>query len=101
MKHIYQTFLFQLVCVVLFGFLYWNYSDDFSVHIKDGQKRDLRILDCFYTSVTVQSGVGYSILQPETNEAVLILMTQQLLMIFSNILILYLFSMHIMSIRNK
>lgn len=101
MKQVFQTFFFQLVCVVLFGFLYWNYSNDFSLHITDGKKRDLRILDCFYTSVTVQSGVGYSILQPQTNEAVLILMTQQLIMIFSNMLILYLFSMHIMSIRNK
>jgi len=101
MKHVFQTFLFQLLCILIFGVLYWNYSDEFSVNIKDGTKRDLRILDCFYTSVTVQSGVGYSILQPETNEAVLILMTQQLIMIFSNILILYLFSMHLMSIRVK
>jgi hypothetical protein len=101
MKHIYQTFLFQFVCVLLFGFLYWRYKDDFSLNIKTEKKRNLRMLDCFYTSVTVQSGVGYSILNPDTNNAVLLLMTHQLIMIFSNILILYLFSMHIMSIRNK
>lgn len=101
MKHIYQTFLFQLLCITLFGTLYWIYSDDFSLNIKNKKKNDLRILDCFFTSVTIQAGVGYSILNPETNNAVLILMTQQLIMIFSNILILYFFSMHLLSLQRK
>jgi hypothetical protein len=101
MKHIYQTFLFQLVCILLFGSLYWAFRDDFTISIKHGKKKNLEILDCFYTSVTIQSGVGYSILTPETNDAVLILMTQQIVMIFSNILILYLFSLHLLSLRGK
>jgi hypothetical protein len=101
MKHIYQTFLFQVVCILLFGALYWSFRDDFTINIKHGEKKNLEILDCFYTSVTIQSGVGYSILSPETNDAVLILMTQQIVMIFSNILILYFFSMHLLSSRGK
>jgi len=101
MKHIYQTFLFQLLCIILFGTLYWIYSDDFSLNIKNKKKNDLKILDCFFTSVTIQAGVGYSILNPETNNAILIMMAQQLIMIFSNILILYFFSMHLLSSRGK
>ena len=101
MKHVFQTFLFQLVCIILFGSLYWAFRDDFTLNIKDGKKTSLSILDCFYTSVTVQASVGYSILNPETNDAVLILMTQQLIMIFSNILILYLFSIHLLSMKGK
>jgi putative flippase GtrA len=61
------------------------------------QKNELRILDCFYTSVTVQAGVGYFILNPNTNRAVLLLMIQQLIMVFANILMLYLFSKYFIS----
>ena len=79
--------------------MYWIYSDDFSLNIKNKKKNDLRVLDCFFTSVTVQAGVGYSILNPETNRAVALLMVQQLVMVFANILMLYLFSMHLLSKR--
>ena len=101
MKQVLQTFLFQLICILIFGSLYWIFKDDFSLNLSNEKKNDLRILDCFFTSVTVQAGVGYSILNPDTNRAVIILMIQQLIMVFSNILMLYLFSMHIMSSRGK
>ena len=94
MKQLIKTFLFQLVSIIIFGCLYWIYREDFKLNFASKIKNDLRIFDCFYTSVTIQAGVGYSILNPHTNRAVLILMTQQLLMVFSNIVILYLFSMH-------
>jgi len=99
MRQVFQTFLFQIVSILIFGTLYWIYSDDFSLNIKNKKKNDLRILDCFFTSVTVQAGVGYSILNPETNRAVALLMVQQLIMVFANILMLYLFSMHLLSNR--
>jgi putative flippase GtrA len=97
MKHLIETFFFQLACIIIFGFLYWIYRDEFTFNIKSKKNNDLRILECLYTSVTVQAGVGYSILNPDTNRAVLLLMIQQLIMIFSNILMLYLFSKYFMS----
>lgn len=99
MRQVFQTFLFQIVSIIIFGTLYWIYSDDFSLNVVNKKKNDLRILDCFFTSVTVQAGVGYSILNPDTNRAVLLLMTQQLVMVFANILMLYLFSIHLLSNR--
>lgn len=101
MKQVLQTFLFQLTCIIIFGSLYWIFRDDFSLNLSNEKKNDLRILDCFFTSVTVQAGVGYSILNPDTNRAVLLLMIQQLIMVFANILMLYLFSVHLMSTRGK
>jgi hypothetical protein len=101
MKRVLQTFLFQLTCILIFGSLYWIIKDDFSLNLENEKKNDLRILDCFFTSVTIQAGVGYSILNPNTNRAVIILMIQQLIMVFSNILMLYLFSMHLISLRGK
>jgi hypothetical protein len=101
MKQVLQTFLFQLTCIIIFGSLYWIFKDDFSLNLANEKKNDLRILDCFFTSVTIQAGVGYSILNPNTNRAVIILMIQQLVMVFSNILMLYLFSVHLISMKGK
>jgi len=94
MKQLFETFVFQLMSIIVFGCLYWIYRDDFALTIVSKKKNDIRILDCFYTSVTIQAGVGYSILNPHTNRAVLILTIQQLTMIFANILMLYFFSMY-------
>ena len=101
MTQLFKTFIFEVVCVIIFGCLYWIYRDDFSLTFATKKKNDLSILDCFYTSVTVQSGVGYSILNPNNKRAVLILMIQQLIMIFANILMVYLFSMYFISRKRK
>ena len=98
MTQLFKTFLFQLISIIIFGCLYWIYRDDFTLNFVIGKKKnDIRILDCLYTSVTIQAGVGYSILNPHTNRSVLLLMIQQLNMIFANILMLYFFSMYFMS----
>jgi hypothetical protein len=99
MRQVFQTFLFQLVSIVLFGVIYWVYGDEFSLKVRTKKRNNLTLLDCFFTSVTLQAGVGYSILNPDTDRAVSLLMVQQILMVFSNILILYLFSMHLLSKR--
>jgi len=97
MKQLFKTFLFELVCIIIFGCLYWIYRDDFTLIFASKKRHDLSILECFYTSVTVQAGVGYSILNPNTSRAVLLLMIQQLIMVFANILMLYLFSKYFIS----
>jgi hypothetical protein len=98
MTQLFKTFLFQLISIIIFGCLYWICRDDFTLNFVIGKKRnDIRILDCFYTSVTIQAGVGYSILNPHTNRSVLLLMIHQLTMIFANILMLYFFSMYFIS----
>jgi hypothetical protein len=94
MKQLFETFLFQLMSIIVFGCLYWIYRHDFVLTFVSNKKNDINIFDCFYTSVTIQAGVGYSIVNPHTNRAVLILMIQQLTMIFANILMLYFFSMY-------
>jgi hypothetical protein len=104
MKAVIQTVAFQLTCVLIFGYVYWIYIDEFAPatisNQKEEKKRDL--IDCFYTSVTIQSGVGYyNGLDPVTTRAKLILMLQQVIMICANALIFYLFSIHLLSIHHK
>ena len=101
MKSVFYTVIFQLISIAVFGFLYWEFSKDFTSSINKDPKYKIEILDCFYTSVTVQAGVGYAILEPNSDKAKLILMLQQFLMITSNVLILYFFSVHLLSNHSK
>ena len=102
MKAVIQTVAFQLICVLIFGYVYWIYIDDFVPATISNQKKEKKgdLIDCFYTSITIQSGVGYNGLDPVTNRAKLILMLQQFIMICANALIFYLFSIHLLSIHH-
>ena len=103
MKAVIQTVAFQLTCVIIFGYVYWIYIDDFVPATISNQKQEKKgnLIDCFYTSVTIQAGVGYNGLDPVTNRAKLILMLQQFIMICANVLIFYLFSIHLLSMHHK
>jgi hypothetical protein len=103
MKAVIQTVAFQLTCVLIFGYIYWIYIDEFVPATISNQKKQNKgnLIDCFYTSVTIQAGVGYNGLDPVTNRAKLILMLQQFIMICANALIFYLFSIHLLNIHHK
>ena len=74
MKSVIYTVLFQLTSVVIFGFLYWKFNEDFTSTIVKDPKYKIPKLDCFYTSLTVQAGVGYSIMSANSDIGKLILM---------------------------
>ena len=101
MKAIIQTVAFQLACVFLFSYIYWICIDDFvpalTADDKDNNKdKKGKYIDCFYTSITIQAGVGYNGLDPINDRGKIILMIQQFIMICANVLILYLFSVHLL-----
>jgi hypothetical protein len=103
MKAVINTLLFQLSSILIFSYLYWNYVDDFvltDTSNKNKQKYG-NLLDCLYTSVTVQAGVGYNVLNPITDRAKILLMSQQIMMILSNVIIFYLFSIHLLNIHHR
>jgi hypothetical protein len=94
-----NTLLFQLGCVLLFSYLYWKYIDDFVPAVTNDKNKKIRgnLIDCFYTSITIQAGVGYKGLDPITDRAKMLLMVQQFVMICANVLIFYLFSIHLLN----
>jgi hypothetical protein len=90
MKVVYAGVLLNLILVLIFGFIYWININEFSKDITNKEVVAGEIIDCFYMSVTIQAGVGYQGLSPIGNIGKLLLMIQQLCMISSNVLVLYL-----------
>ena len=102
MRSVVYTVIFQITSIIIFGLLYWKFSEDFTSSTSKDTKYKIPFLDCFYTSVTIQASVGGpQILNPNTNKTKLLIMFQQFLMITSNVLILYLFSVHLLSSHGK
>jgi hypothetical protein len=98
MKAIIQTVAFQLACVFLFSYIYWICIDDFVPATTNDKNKNKQgnLIDCLYTSITIQSGVGYNGLDPINDRGKILLMIQQFVMICANVLILYLFSIHLL-----
>ena len=98
-----NTVLFQLFCIVLFSCLYWIYIDDFVPATTSNKNKQTKgeFIDCFYTSITIQAGVGYNGLDPISNTAKMLLMAQQFVMICANVIIFYLFSIHLLNLHHR
>ena len=94
MKLIFAGVLLNLILIVLFGLIYWNFSNQFNNDSTNRMRKPGDILDCFYMSITIQAGVGYQGLTPITDLAKFLLMSQQICMITSNIIVVYLIHLH-------
>lgn len=93
---VFKTFLFQIVSIILFSLLYWKNSDGFVSGVTKLNKNNISYIDFLFTAVTIQAGVGYSDLFPVQKLTKALVILQQFIMISSNILILYLFSLHLL-----
>lgn len=94
---VFKTFIFQIGCILLFSLLYWMNSDGFESEFANKRNYKIRYIDHLYTAVTVQASVGFTELYPTNTTTKVLVMMQQFLMISSNILILYLFSLHLLN----
>jgi len=95
MKYVLRTVAFHIVCLLLFGFTYLLFKEHFirDVNFTIDNKKTPEVLDCFFLSTTIQAGVGYSDLYPMTDIAKIIMMIQQLVMITTNVFLLYFFTL--------
>jgi hypothetical protein len=101
MKAVFQTLVFQLSCIVIFGFVYWYCQDDFTTDSTERKYKKGELIDYLFMSTTIQAGVGYGDLYPINFRSKFILILQQFLMISSNVLILFLFSKHLIKHHKK
>jgi hypothetical protein len=91
MKLVIRTILFHFTCILVFATIYYNLADDFDD--TNENKRNKTFLDYVMLAVTVQCGVGYSFLDPTTSATKLALILQQLIMISTNVITIYIFTL--------
>jgi heme A synthase len=86
MKRVLQTLLFHLISIVVFGILYFYLSRDHFI-LNDNKVPDF--MDIAMMAVTIQAGVGVTNMIPISNLAKFVLMFQQLLLICTNVFMIY------------
>jgi hypothetical protein len=91
MKLAIRTILFQMICIIIFGIVYY-YLEDHFIDLQGNVKKYSTILDYILLSTTVQASVGITDLLPNTFYSKLTILIQQLIMISTNIFTLYIFT---------
>ena len=89
MKEYLKFIVFNLLCVLIFSILYfWCKKNFINYH-----KQNIEFIDCFFLSITTQSGVGLTSLSPIDNFSKILLIIQQIIMLCSHLFALYLFTL--------
>jgi hypothetical protein len=89
MKLLIRSFVVHILCIIVFALIYSNISEEF--HFMDKDKKSF--VDYILLSTTIQAGVGISQLYPLYFYSKIVLLTQQLLMLFTHIITLYIFTL--------
>lgn len=89
MKLIIRTFIFHILCIIIFSIIYLNLSEGF--HIVDENKTNY--IDFLLLSTTIQAGVGVSELYPISYYSKIMVITQQITMLLTHIITLYIFTL--------
>ena len=90
MKILFRTLIFHFLCILIFFMIYWNLGDHF---LRDKSKTPATILDFLLLSTTVQAGVGIADIYPISFMGKLTLIIQQMIMISTHVITLYLFTL--------
>ena len=91
MKIVIRTLIFHLCCILLFTYLYLHLSDHFNN--SNFNSKQSTFLDYLLLSTTIQAGVGFSNLYPNTFYSKLSVIVQQFLMMMTHIITLYIFTL--------
>ena len=89
MKLAIRAFIFHVICITLFYYVYNSMSEHFVV--KNNLKKTK--FDFLLLSTTLQAGVGMTNLHPLTDLPKIAMMIQQMVMLFTNVIILYAFTL--------
>ena len=90
MKIVIRTVFFHILCIVIFGLLYYYFRDDFKTQVKE----EFTILDYLFLSTTIQSTVGLTDIYPINFYGKLIIIIQQLVLIMTNVFTVYIFTFY-------
>jgi hypothetical protein len=93
MKLVIRGAAFNILCIIIFGLIYWNLQSHFT---KDSSVQKMiygEPIDFFFLSTTIQASVGYQDLTAVTNISKIMLMVQQFIMMTTNLFLLYIFTL--------
>ena len=93
MKLVIRTFFFHILCIIIFAIMYNYNSENFDVLELDTNNKTATFLDYLLFSTTIQAGVGFSYLTPISIIGKIIIILQQLLMLFTHVITLYIFTL--------
>jgi|1048.fasta_scaffold10833_4 hypothetical protein len=91
MKLVIRTFFFHILCIIIFAIAYNYNSENFDV--LDTNNKTATFLDYLLFSTTIQAGVGFSYLIPISVIGKITIILQQLLMLFTHVITLYIFTL--------
>ena len=89
MKLVLRTFFFHLLCIFVFSHIYSGLAENFST----ANDKPKKYIDFLLLSTTLQASVGATNLQPMTDVPKMIMIFQQMIMLFTNVITLYFFTL--------
>jgi|694.fasta_scaffold18907_3 hypothetical protein len=84
-----KTFLFNIMCIVIFSLIYMYISPDNFAALQTKDK--ITYIDLIFYSTTIQSGVGLSDINAVTDLAKILSIIQQLIMLASVFILIKVF----------
>jgi len=90
MKLVIRALIFHILCIIVFAIIYTRLNEGFHLtepHDKKG------FVDFILLSTTIQAGVGISDLYPLSYYSKIAVIIQQMLMLFTNVITLYIFTL--------
>jgi len=88
MKIAIRTVFFHILCIIIFGLLYYYFREDFKTQVKE----EFTVLDYLFLSTTIQASVGLTDIYPIAFYGKLIMIIQQLVMIMTHVFTIYFFT---------
>lgn len=85
MKLVFRTFIFHILCIIVFAIIYLNLSEGF--HFIETNNKTM--IDFLLLSTSIQSGVGFSNIYNISYNIKIVVIIQQMLMLFTHIITLY------------
>lgn len=93
MKLVIRTAIFHLLCIVIFALIYFYFSQHFQSENEDKNVKYNNFTDYVLLSTTIQAGVGISDLYPISFYSKIVLILQQIIVIFTHLITLYIFTL--------
>jgi hypothetical protein len=93
MKYVVRGALYNFLCILVFAIVYYIIRKEIDMNEEMSQYIEPTFADTLFLATTIQAGVGYTLLTPKTSLSKYILMSQQVFMIFTNLMLFYFISL--------